>query len=84
MHVSCTVARVTCVHVAGTLPAAWSALSKLGTLRLLTNQLEGTLPAGWGSMALTELRLDSNRLQVRCGHHHAPSGHPRNKLWGQV
>lgn len=52
------------VDVAGTLPA-WANMSRLSTLRLFANRLEGTLPAAWGSMALTELRLDVNMLQVR-------------------
>lgn len=51
---------------AGTLPDAWSALSKLVTLRLSANRLTGTLPAAWAAMeALADLRVDVNRLQVR-------------------
>lgn len=56
------------VCLAGTLPAAWSALFKLSMIRLNMNRLEGTLPASWSGMAaLTELRLDLNRLQARGG-----------------
>jgi hypothetical protein len=71
------------VHAAGTLPASWSNMTKLGIMRLFQNQLEGTLPAAWSSLPVTELRLDTNRLQVRwihqCGVGWPPA--PENGSW---
>ena len=54
-----------CVFVQGTLPAAWSTLTKLTDVDVSDNNLTGSLPVAWSTMpTLATIDASDNSLEV--------------------